>query len=111
MTSSGVLAGVSSTNHTPLGEGPVDAAATANANRVLPTPPTPVRVTSRSVSTSPVIRSTSSDRPIRSVTTVGRFVGIVSTDPSGGNSPSPTWNSSWAAPRVAQAVRARGFSS
>ena len=65
----------------------------------MPTPPTPVSVTSRSRSTSSISAVTSSVRPISSVRTVGRFVGTASTDRNGGNTPSPTWNTCSAAAR------------
>ena len=46
-TAAGSPTGASSTSHTPSGNSAASSAATCTARRVLPTPPTPVRVTSR----------------------------------------------------------------
>ena len=73
-----------------------------SANRVLPTPPTPVSVTSRSFATSPTTRSTSSERPISSVNRIGRFVGTTPTDRNGENDA----NSTMPHPLVASTSRA-----
>ena len=51
---------------------PAQLCARCSARRVLPTPPGPVRVTSRCPASSPVIRATSSSRPKRGAGAAGR---------------------------------------
>ena len=73
-TRAGSASGPSSTSHTPSGNRGSSRRAASNANRVLPTPPAPVRVTRRCA----VIRSTTvpseASRPIKSGRCEGRFV-------------------------------------
>ena len=90
-------AAASSQNHTPSGNRGSTSAATCNARRVLPTPPTPVNVTSRDARQHLRDRDTARRRAPRTTSPArGRFPGNASSDRNGGNSAgSPgaaTWN-------------------
>ena len=97
-TRSGSVTGASGTKNTPFGKSSTSSAPTCNARRVLPVPPNPVAVTSRTSSRriSSAMSRSSCSRPTNGVSCVGRFVGLWSSVFSGGNvggSPSPTnWN-------------------
>ena len=70
-TASGTAAGsataASSKNQTPSGNSSARRAATSKARRVLPTPPTPVSVTSRWVRSAACTSATSDSRPMKLV--------------------------------------------
>ena len=98
------LAVASSQNHTPSGNRGSNSAATCNANRVLPTPPAPVSVTSDNRQTSSVTDAISASRPTNDVTCSGRLSrGNASSVRSGGNSRPRsgwvTWNNRSGRPR------------
>ena len=77
-------------------------AATCNASRVLPTPPTPVNVTTRA-RPSGDRRSISCSRPMNELTCNGRFPRNASNDRTGGNSRRRSGCISWNTPhRVAR---------
>ena len=62
-----------------------DSAATCNARRVLPTPPTPVKVTSRDAPSSLATAASSASRPTNELASDGRFPGSTSNDRNGSN--------------------------
>lgn len=101
-TSSGTAAGsptaASSMTNTPSGYLSADREANSSASRVLPTPPTPVNVTTRCAFRVVSNSSSSAARPMRLVLGVRRLPGWASIAFNGGNSvrrPSArTWNSS-----------------
>ena len=70
-TSASSVTGTRSTNHTPSRQRSATAAATAVARRVLPTPPGPSAVTSRSADTAWTRSATSVDRPTNEVSGTG----------------------------------------
>ena len=72
-SASGSLAAASSHSHAPSGKRGSISAATWVARRVLPTPPTPIRVTSRASSRAFATRSSSSSRPMNDVSWSGRL--------------------------------------
>ncbi len=82
-----------------------NSAATCSASRVLPTPPTPVRVTRRWSASMPTSAVNSRSRPMNDVSCTGRFPGKASSERRGANSrsrPGPrTWKirSAWARSR------------
>ena len=84
-TPSGSRTGASSTSHAPSRYLGSTSAATCNAKRVLPTPPTPVTVTTRDVSRAFATRDTSFFRPMNELTCAGRFPGNESSVRSGGS--------------------------
>ncbi len=63
--------GASSTSHTPSEKARCTSVATRVASRVFPTPPTPVRVTSRDLDNSDLTSATSCRRPTKLVTSAG----------------------------------------
>src|SRR6516165_983467 len=81
-TASGTAAGsataASSKNQTPSGNSSTRRAATSNASRVLPTPPTPVNVTNRRAFTTACTSSSSDSRPMKLVGAGRRFPGPAS---------------------------------
>ena len=84
-TAAGSLIVASSTTQTPSVNSWVSSAATCTESRVLPTPPAPVRVTSRCACTSSPTSFTSTSRPTKLVTCTGRFPGVASNVRSAGN--------------------------
>ena len=84
-TAAGSPTGANSTSHTPSGNSAASSAATCTARRVLPTPPTPVRVTSRCARTCSASSFTSTSRPTKLVTCTGRLPGTASIVRNGGN--------------------------
>ena len=85
-TAAGSPTGANSTSHTPSENSPVSSAATWIARRVLPTPPTPVRVTSRWARTCSASSFTAISRPTKLVVCTGRFPGTASNVRNGANS-------------------------
>ena len=81
---SGSFVAASSHNHTPSANRGSNSAATCIARRVLPTPPTPVSVTSRDSSSAFATPATSSSRPTNDVNCTGKFPGNASSDRNGG---------------------------
>ena len=73
-TRSGSDSGASSATHTPSANSASRCRATSRPRRVLPIPPSPIRVTSRCVVTRSVTSESSASRPISSDTVSGRFV-------------------------------------
>jgi hypothetical protein len=64
----------SSASHTPSGKAPAACAAASRASRVLPTPPGPVRVTSRRSGSSAISSASAVVRPTTSVSRAGKLV-------------------------------------
>ena len=87
-TSSGSAIGASATKNTPCGKSSTSSAAAWSASRVLPVPPGPVSVSSRTSSrrSSSATAASSRSRPISGVGWTGRFVGRFSSVRSAGNS-------------------------
>ena len=85
-TAAGSPRGASSISHTPSGNSGTSSAATWRARRVLPTPPTPVKVTRRWVRTSVTSSSMAPARPTKLVVWTDRFPGTASRVRKGGNS-------------------------
>ena len=85
-TAAGSVTAASSKSHTPSGNSSASCEATSIARRVLPTPPTPVNVTSLRERTAVAISATSASRPIRLVAAGRRFPGVESSVRSGGKS-------------------------
>ena len=87
----------SSTANVPSSNSSTRSAATCIARRVLPVPPGPVRVTSRTSSsrTSRRTASSSSSRPMSGVGCAGRFVRLPSSVRRGGNSVGRPGTRSW----------------
>ena len=85
-TEAGSPTGASSTIHTPSGNSPATSAPTSSASRVLPTPPTPLSVTSRFDRTSSATSATRSSRPTNELSCWGRLPVKRSTLRSTGNS-------------------------
>ena len=85
-TAAGSVTAASSKTQTPSGNSSARLAATSNARRVLPTPPTPVRVTNLCDLTAASISATSDSRPIKRVLAGRRLPGFESTPRSGGKS-------------------------
>ena len=83
-TAAGSPTGANSTSHTPSENSPVSSAATCTARRVFPTPPTPVRVTSRWARTCSASSFTATSRPTKLVVCTGRFPGTASNVRNGG---------------------------
>jgi hypothetical protein len=79
-TAAGLFTGASSTNHAPSANSPTKSPATRSASRVLPTPPTPVRVTSRWLAANLTRSATSASRPTKLVVSDGRFPGFCDLD-------------------------------
>ena len=79
-TASGSVTGASSHNHAPSGNSATSSAATWSARRVLPTPPTPVSVTSGDHARTPTTFAISVSRPTNVVAWRGRFPGSASSD-------------------------------
>ncbi len=77
-TAAGSPTGANSTSHSPSANSPASSAATWIAMRVLPTPPTPVRVTSRWALTCSASSFTATSRPTKLVVCPGRFPGTAS---------------------------------
>ena len=75
-----------SQNQAPSGSRDATSAATWSASRVLPTPPTPIRVTSGPSATSSETRANSVSRPTKVVTGTGTLPGTRVPDRSGGRS-------------------------
>ncbi len=73
----------SAANHTPPNPVACITRPTSSANRVLPTPPTPVRVTTRACPRWLTIDSTSSDRPKSVTATAGRLPSYAFADRGG----------------------------
>ncbi len=73
-------AAASSQNHAPSAKRGSTSAATCAARRVLPTPPTPVSVTSRAVVRALPIAFSSASRPTNDVTCAGKFPGNASSE-------------------------------
>ncbi len=71
LAAEGSVTGASSHQETPSANGP-DAAAAFIASRVLPTPPTPMRVTSREPASAATASATSWSRPTKLVSSTGR---------------------------------------
>ena len=92
----GSVTAASSQSHAPSGKSLAAVAATSNARRVLPTPPTPVSVISGDAVTSSARCFTSSSRPTKVVTCRGRLPPTDAPVRSGANSRSSpgahTWN-------------------
>ncbi len=97
-TAAGSVTGPSSIIHTPSGNSGCRRAATSCARRVLPTPPTPVRVTRRCDFNAVATSATSDSRPTKLVAGGRRLPWLVSSVLRGGNSdrsPSATtWKTS-----------------
>ena len=74
-TDAGSPTDASSTIHTPSGNSPATSAPTSSASRVLPTPPTPVSVTSRFDRTSSATSATICSRPTSELSCCGRLPG------------------------------------
>ena len=91
-TAAGSRTGASSTSHAPSEKRGSTSAAACSARRVLPTPPTPVRVTTLPSASAAPTRARSRSRPTNELSCSGRFPGKASSDRSAGNRPSPTWN-------------------
>ena len=85
-TAAGSPTGANSMTHTPSGKSLRSRAATSNASRVLPTPPTPVSVTIRCAFSSASSSANSASRPMKLVVGCRRFPGVGSSVLSGGNS-------------------------
>ena len=77
-TASGFVTGASSTSQLPSAKSSASSAATARARLVLPTPPTPLRVTSGRERTSPTSSGSTSERPTRAVAAPGRLPRLAS---------------------------------
>src|SRR5262249_12410373 len=85
-TASRSLTPASSHSQAPEGKSVTTSAATCTANRVFPTPPTPVNVTIGRSRTIVDTRVISTPRPTNDVTCLGRLPGVVVNDFGGGNS-------------------------
>ncbi len=89
-TASGTAAGsataANSKTQTPSGNSSARRAATSNARRVLPTPPTPVNVTNRCACSAACTSATSDSRPMKLVVGGRRFPGLASSARNGGKS-------------------------
>ena len=86
VTADGSPIGASSIIHTPSGNSPASSAPTSSASLVLPTPPTPLSVTSRPDCRSWAISVTRSSRPTKELSCGGRFPAKRSALRSTGNS-------------------------
>ena len=82
-TAAGSVTAASSKSQTPSGYSSASCVATSSASRVLPTPPTPVNVTSRCARSAASISRTSDSRPIKLVVAGRRFPGLVSSARNG----------------------------
>ena len=85
-TDAGSPIDASSTNHTPSTNSPASSAPTSSASRVLPTPPTPVSVTSRFERVRSATSATTCSRPTSELNCCGRLPAKGSTLRSTGNS-------------------------
>ena len=94
-SSSAEAALASSHSHAPSGKRGRSSAATWRASRVLPTPPTPVTVTSRDDWSASATQASSSWRPTNELAVDGRLVGKLSSERSGGKRSSPSWKTRW----------------
>jgi hypothetical protein len=74
-SSPGRVTGASATNAVPSAKPDVKLRAASTASRVLPTPPGPIRVTSRACATSSARRCTSASRPNSEVVGMGSAAG------------------------------------
>ncbi len=84
-TDAGSAIDASSTSHTPSTNSPATSAPTSSASRVLPTPPTPVSVTSRCERVRSATSATVCSRPMSELNCCGRFPAKGSTLRSSGN--------------------------
>ena len=102
-TAAGSPTGASSKSQTPSGNSSARRVATSVARRVLPTPPTPVKVTSRCDFSSVATASSADSRPMKLLGAGRRFPGVVSRVRNGGKSvrrpDARTWNIPTAAGR------------
>ena len=96
-TSAGSLIGASSTKKTPSSYAWISSAATCTPSLVLPVPPGPVSVTSRTSSrlSSPCRVPTSRCRPINGVGWIGKLCGRAFSETSGGNSDGRSGAMTW----------------
>ena len=94
-TEAGSPIDASSTIHTPSVNSPATSAPTSRARRVLPTPPTPVRVTSRLDRTSSATSATTFSRPTSELSCCGRLPVKESTLRSTGNSVGSPSTTTW----------------
>ena len=94
-TEAGSPTDASSTIHTPSGNSPASSAPASSASRVLPTPPTPLSVTSRFDRTSSATSSTTASRPTSELSCCGRLPANVSTPRSTGNSAGSPSATTW----------------
>src|SRR5437764_1023396 len=88
ITCVGSFSGARATTNTPSAKSSESSAATCKPNRVLPTPPGPVSVTSRTSDrlSNRVTAATSFSRPIKGVGWIGRLLGYSCRDGIGGTS-------------------------
>ena len=89
------VAPASSQNHAPSGNRGSAWAATCNDSRVLPTPPTPVSVTSRAVCSDASMAASSASRPTNDVVGNGRLPANASRERSRGNSRGSPLATTW----------------
>ena len=91
----GLTGGASSDTHAPSRNSGSRSAASCSARRVLPTPPTPVSVTSRCSASALPTRFSSASRPTNVASCDGRFVGRASSERSGGKSSARPSATTW----------------
>src|ERR1700736_1613082 len=85
-TAAGSVTAANSKNQVPSGNSSLSRAAASKARRVLPTPPTPVNVTSRCALIAACTSSSSDARPMKLLDAGRKFPGLVSSARSGGKS-------------------------
>ena len=106
-TASGSVTGANSHSQAPSGKSVTTSAATWRARRVLPTPPTPVRVTNDDVRTSSASDSISASRPTKVVIWRGRLPGNSVNDRNGGKSRPSSGCTTWYTPIASAKSRNR----